>query len=93
MLQMHWLHTSYSGKSIEKSSMSLRAFFFPVTKATQFSNFHDESTLALAVFHLDGRAATWYIRQEEANRNPITMEELRRAKFRKFIPSIEKLEA
>lgn len=83
----------YSGKSTERNSTSLRAFFFRVEKAAQFSDMDDESTLAMTVCHLDGRAATWYMREENAGRNPESMDDLRKRMFKEFVPSIEKSQA
>lgn len=83
----------YSGKSAERNSTSLRSFFFRITKAAKFSNLDDESTLSLAVCHLDGRAATWFMRTEASAKSPATFEELRKLMFKEFVPSIEKSQA
>lgn len=47
----------------------------------------------MEICHLDGRAATWYMRQENAGKEPGSMEELRKAMVAEFVPSIEKSQA
>lgn len=84
---------SYSGKSSEKNSTSLQAFFFRVNKAAKFANMDPISTLALAVSHLDGREATWYMRIESTDECPATIEELKQLMFKEFVPSIERSQA
>lgn len=84
---------SFSGKASEKNSTSLQAFFFRVRKAAQFASMDPVSTLTLAVCHLDGRAATWYMRLESQEQAPETIDQLKTLMIKEFIPSIEKSQA
>lgn len=84
---------NYSGKSSEKNSTSIQAFFFRIRKAAEFSGMDKEGALALAVCHLDGRAATWFMRLEESGQRPADLDELRKQMIKEFVPSIEKSQA
>lgn len=44
----------------------------------------------MAVWHLDGRAAIWYMRVEATEDSVQNIDELRRLMFKEFVPSIEK---
>jgi len=81
---------TYGGSVSERNSVSLRSFFFRLQKAGEFSNISDEELTSLALCHLSGRAATWAMRNEREGNKPQDVEELRRAMFKEFVPSMEK---
>lgn len=74
--------TTYSAKSGERNSTNLRSSFSRIEETAQFLNLDHESTLAMAIRHLDARTATWFMRQEMKGQQATTMEELRRSMFK-----------
>lgn len=82
--------SNYSAKSAERNSTRLQAFFFRIKKAAEFSRMDEQGTLQLAVCHLDGRAATWFIRLESSEGRPTNVDKLPKMMFKEFVPSIEK---
>lgn len=84
---------NFSGSSSEKNSTSIQAFFFRINKAAQFARLDEECTLALAICHLDGRAATWYMRLEQNENCPTSLGQLKNLMIEEFVPSTEKSQA
>ena len=84
---------TYSGKSEEKNSSSVRSFLYSVTKAGKMYGFDEDSMLQLADCHFQGRAAQWILKLERQEKKPTTMAELKSVMFKAFVPSDEKSRA
>lgn len=78
-----------SCKKEERNSTGVRGFIFNVKKVAALSNLSRSNMLALAVFHLQGKDATLYMRLEDACKNPMNLRELQITMIGEFVPPDE----
>lgn len=84
----------FTGKSTDCSSMKIKAFISSVSRVARLSNNYDELKIVqLAVCHFQDRASTWITRLENTASRPTTIDELKEAMIKEFVPSNEKAKA
>lgn len=83
----------YAGTIPERTSMSIRSFFYRIEHTANFSNLDPQRTLELALCHLTDRASTWYMRVEREGTVIQDLNDLRSAMFKEFVPQTEKTQA
>lgn len=83
----------YSGKPSERTSEKVKSFFYSIHKFGILNKYNDEQLVAFAECYLQDRAASWIMRLETNGTKPTTLEDLKKAMIKEFVPANEKAKA